>query len=63
MIRPIRTLPLGNTRRLWDGSDPDIGYDLRSYDADAQHARLLWQTAHQRASTFATCRRQDRGWR
>ena len=42
MIRPIRTLPLGNTRRLWDGSDPDIGYDLRSYDADAQHARLLW---------------------
>ncbi|HYY67638.1 MAG TPA: hypothetical protein VE572_04760 [Nitrososphaeraceae archaeon] len=42
MIRPILTGPSDDSRALWDGSDPQTGYDLLSNDPNPQHATLRW---------------------
>lgn len=42
MIRPIVTPPFDDSRALWDGSDPETGYDLLSDDPDPAHATLRW---------------------
>ena len=40
MIRPIYGPPINWA--LWDGSDPQTGYDLLSVDPDPNHATLKW---------------------
>jgi len=42
MIRPVLGPPVDNKRALWDGSDPETGYDLLPVDPDAAHATLTW---------------------
>jgi M6 family metalloprotease-like protein len=42
MIRPVCGPPFDNSRALWDGSDPQTGYDLLSVDSNPQHATLTW---------------------
>ncbi len=40
LIRPVQ--PPDNARALWDGSEPETGYDLLSSDPDPAHAALVW---------------------
>ncbi len=40
LIRPVQ--PMDNARTLWDGSEPETGYDLLSSDPDPAHATLAW---------------------
>jgi len=40
MIRPIYGPPFNNA--LWDGSDPQTGYDLLSVDPNPKHVTLRW---------------------
>jgi M6 family metalloprotease-like protein len=40
LIRPV--LRYDPYKSLWDGSDPDTGYDLLSVDPNPQHAMLKW---------------------
>jgi M6 family metalloprotease-like protein len=40
MIRPIYGPPYNNA--LWDGSDPQTGYDLLSVDPNPNHVTLKW---------------------
>jgi M6 family metalloprotease-like protein len=42
MIRPVYGPPFNNSKALWDGSDPETGYDLLSDDPDPSHATLKW---------------------
>jgi len=42
MIRPVYGPPFDNSLALWDGSDPQTGYDLLSDDPDPTHATLKW---------------------
>ncbi|HNR69359.1 MAG TPA: FlgD immunoglobulin-like domain containing protein [bacterium] len=42
MIRPVYGPPFNNAQALWDGSDPQTGYDLLSVDANPSHATLKW---------------------
>jgi len=41
LIRPFQGYADDN-RALWDGSDPETGYDLLPEDPDPQHAELRW---------------------
>lgn len=40
MIRPIYGPPIN--WNLWDGSNPQTGYDLLSLDTDPNHVTLKW---------------------
>ncbi|HEU5079192.1 MAG TPA: hypothetical protein VFT72_08255 [Opitutaceae bacterium] len=42
MIRPVSGPGIFDDKALWDGSDPETGYDLLSDDANPQHAMLKW---------------------
>ncbi len=42
MIRPKPLPPIDDTRALWDGTDPETGYDLLSDDPDPNHSTLRW---------------------
>jgi len=42
MIRPVYGPPFDNRLALWDGSDPQTGYNLLSDDPDPAHATLKW---------------------
>ena len=42
MIRPVCGPPFDNRKALWDGSDPETGYDLLSNDSNPAHAQLRW---------------------
>ncbi len=41
MIRPVIT-SFDNNKALWDGSDPETGYDLLSNDPNPDHSELRW---------------------
>jgi len=41
LIRPVLS-PLDNKKALWDGSDPETGYDLLAVDSDPAHTTLTW---------------------
>jgi hypothetical protein len=40
LIRPV--IVYDPNKSLWDGSDPQTGYDLLSTDPNPQHATLKW---------------------
>jgi len=40
LLKPVQ--PLDNAKALWDGSQPETGYDLLSSDPDPAHATLVW---------------------
>lgn len=42
MIRPVYGPPNNNALALWDGSDPQTGYDLLSVNPNPAHATLRW---------------------
>ncbi len=42
MIRPIYGPPFDNKKALWDGADPQTGYDLLSSDSNPAHVQLRW---------------------
>ncbi len=42
MIRPVITPPYRPEKALWDGSDPETGYDLLSADPNPEHPSLKW---------------------
>jgi len=42
MIRPVYGPPFENKKALWDGADPETGYDLLSTDANPAHVQLRW---------------------
>ena len=43
MIRPVVNPPITyNNKALWDGSQPETGYDLLSNDPNPQHSELRW---------------------
>lgn len=55
LIRPVVANPTDNGRALWDGMDPQTGYDLLSTDPNPQHSKLRWigKTSAGVASGFA----------
>jgi len=42
MIRPVYGPPFDNSKALWDGADPQTGYDLLSSDPNPAHVQLRW---------------------
>jgi M6 family metalloprotease-like protein len=42
LIRPVFGPPLDDAKALWDGAEPETGYDLLSDDPNPTHARLRW---------------------